>query len=99
MASDDDFFALRRFDRFHVRILLLLQDRVTQVEEELDQLDRRLSSPTAEDVDNGTVRDDKAERLEILDRGVERLAQYGKLGFNLIAERSGPEVCLPCTQR
>jgi len=78
MSSDDDVFALQRFNRFHVRMLLFLQDRVAQAEEKLDALDRELSLRTATDVHNGTVRGDKAERLKILNKGLEKLVQYGQ---------------------
>lgn len=39
MASADDFMVLRRFSRLNARVLLLMQDRIVQKEEELDRMD------------------------------------------------------------
>jgi hypothetical protein len=62
MSSDDDFLALRRFDRAHCRLLLMLQAQVAEIEEELDFMDERLSQRTAKDIDNGSVKHDCPER-------------------------------------
>jgi hypothetical protein len=79
VSSDDDFFALRRFDRAHCRLLLTLQDQVAEIESELDLVDARLSHRDAEDVDNGTVRRDTPERKEILARLHRKISEYGLL--------------------
>ncbi|RYP67158.1 hypothetical protein DL771_007386 [Monosporascus sp. 5C6A] len=69
VSSDDDFIALRRFDRLHSRVLLTLQDHVVQLEESLDILDHSLSGKRTEDIDNGTVRHDQSQsRRELLKR-------------------------------
>ncbi|KAK7932555.1 hypothetical protein PG985_003267 [Apiospora marii] len=44
MASDSDFFAVRRFDRLHSRAILNLQDQLVEIEENLDELDAIYSS-------------------------------------------------------
>ena len=77
MSSDDDFLALRRFDRIHCRLLLRLQDQVNELEERLDLLDNRLSERSADDIDNGSVRKDTKERNELLNQLCIRLGQYG----------------------
>jgi len=45
MASDQDFFAVRRFDRLHTRAILTLQARLESCEERLDRLDQIYASP------------------------------------------------------
>ncbi|KAK7932267.1 hypothetical protein PG985_002979 [Apiospora marii] len=45
MASDQDFFAVRRFDRLHTRAILTLQARLEECEEKLDKLDHKYASP------------------------------------------------------
>ncbi|KAK8106827.1 uncharacterized protein PG998_008840 [Apiospora kogelbergensis] len=44
VASDSDFFAVRRFDRLHSRAILTLQDHLVEIEEKLDELDTKYSS-------------------------------------------------------
>ncbi|RYO83118.1 hypothetical protein DL762_006286 [Monosporascus cannonballus] len=85
VSSDDDFIALRRFDRLHSRVLLTLQDHVAQLEENLDSLDNSLSGKRAEDIDNGTVRHDQSEsRRELLKRIVIALKEYAKSPKSLL---------------
>ncbi|KAK8131107.1 hypothetical protein PG984_007545 [Apiospora sp. TS-2023a] len=45
MASDQDFFAVRRFDRLHTRAILTLQARLEEFEEKLDGMDHEYASP------------------------------------------------------
>lgn len=78
VSSDDDFFALRRFDRTHCRALLALQDEIHILEERLDALDHSLSTREPVCSNNGTFRNDPCpERKEILDELVSRLGIYG----------------------
>lgn len=44
MASDNDMFAVRRFDRLHVRAILTAQDKLADLEAKLDQLDAHYAS-------------------------------------------------------
>ncbi|KAI1452546.1 hypothetical protein F4805DRAFT_447137 [Annulohypoxylon moriforme] len=46
VATDRDFFAVRRFGRLHTRALLTLQDQTVELEERLDEMDERLSLKT-----------------------------------------------------
>jgi len=39
MASSDDFMLFRRFGQLNARVLLLLQDRIVQMEEKLSKID------------------------------------------------------------
>jgi hypothetical protein len=43
MASDSDFFAVRRFDRLHTRAILTLQAQLVDIEERLDKMDEKFS--------------------------------------------------------
>lgn len=79
MSSDDDFLALRRFDRVHCRLLLSLQDQVSELESALDLVDARLSKRSSPDIDNGSVRNDTKERKELLERLHRKLSEYGWL--------------------
>ena len=78
IASDDDFFAVRRFDRLHCRTLLRLQDEVVRLEEALELIDAEFSDKGAKDVDNGTFRRDQKKRKELLEAIPGKLEQYGK---------------------
>ena len=77
VSSDDDFFALRRFDRLHSRVMLAQQARISALEEELDLLDAKLSMGTADDVDNGSIRNDDPERIALLSAISDSLEKYG----------------------
>ncbi|KAK4447108.1 hypothetical protein QBC34DRAFT_427655 [Podospora aff. communis PSN243] len=79
MAADDDFLALRRFDKAHCRLLLMLQAQVAEIEEELDLLNESLSQRQAKDVDNGSVRHDTPERKEVLGRLHRKIREYDEL--------------------
>ncbi|OTA63160.1 hypothetical protein K449DRAFT_37642 [Hypoxylon sp. EC38] len=46
VAADPDFFAVRRFGRLHTRAILTLQGHLTQLEERLDEMDKRFSLKT-----------------------------------------------------
>ncbi|KAL4788757.1 hypothetical protein BDV19DRAFT_383649 [Aspergillus venezuelensis] len=58
LASDSDFCNFRRFERLNTRVILALQDEISQIEESLDEIDRCHSSPDAPDVNNGSFRQD-----------------------------------------
>jgi hypothetical protein len=77
VGSHDDYFVLRRFDRLHSRGLLVLQDRLSKIEEDLDILDNSLSDRGAKDVDNGTIRNDTPERKQLLEEMLLALERYG----------------------
>ncbi|KAK2609210.1 hypothetical protein QQS21_002292 [Conoideocrella luteorostrata] len=55
VASDQDFFALRRFDRLHTRVLLALQAQLRSLETQLDDLDARCASSRTKLSDDGLV--------------------------------------------
>lgn len=78
IASENDFFVLRRFSAVSVRVALRLQDQVTVLEEKLQRLDWESSRREAEDVHNGSLRDDSEERLQVLDELRQTLMRYNK---------------------
>lgn len=114
LASDPEFFAVRRFDKLHTLSLLSLQDELASYEEKLDNMNARFSSQnvmlvgrcpsvivevppggfTPEEeasnqerygvnavprhINNGTFRDEVAERKELTEKMTSRLMVYGK---------------------
>ena len=78
VASDTDFFVVRRFDKLHARILLRLQDQVSALEEQLETLDTKYSAKAAGDINNGSFRDDRPDRTRILRRIRKKLRIYGR---------------------
>ncbi|KAG7150861.1 hypothetical protein HYQ46_000175 [Verticillium longisporum] len=115
LASDPEFFAVRRFDKLHTLSLLSLQDELASYEEKLDNMNARFSSQnvmlvgrcpsvivevppggfTPEEeasnqkrygvnavpkhINNGTFRDEVAERKELTEKMTSRLMVYDKL--------------------
>ncbi|CZR67627.1 uncharacterized protein PAC_17526 [Phialocephala subalpina] len=67
IASENDFFMLRRFASVSARIALSLQDQVVVLEERLNELDWKYSRKEEEDINNGSFRDDDDERSEVLE--------------------------------
>lgn len=65
-SSDDDFLILRRFSSLNVRVALLLQDQISVLEEQLNELDRQHSRRDAVDVNNGSIRNEPIEERERL---------------------------------
>ncbi|KAF5512361.1 hypothetical protein CGCA056_v011632 [Colletotrichum aenigma] len=78
-ANSDEFFAVRRFDELHCRLLLALQDRLSNLEEELDTMDERLRHRGHADIDNGSFRKDQPERTELLEKIGAALHNYDTL--------------------
>lgn len=76
IASDNDFFVLRRFDILNARLALLLQDEISELENELGVLDKKYSDMDAEDVNNGTFREDVEERSELMGILKKKLKRY-----------------------
>ena len=73
-ASDDDFFVVRRFGELSARVLLRLQDRIVEIEEELQRMDEWCRT---NDADNGTFRGDPIDgRKLLMDEVTSRLEQY-----------------------
>ncbi len=74
MASDDDFFMIRKFEGLGARVVLLMQNRIVQLEHELREEDNQCA---LERGNNGTFDTDRRKRrMEIMDELAERLERY-----------------------
>ena len=77
MASDNDFFVIRRFEASNARVLLMMQDRIAYLEEEIRKKDDICETNSWS---NGTLRydvlDDRRKVLEELASRLERYSQY-----------------------
>lgn len=69
---------MRRFDEWTIRVGLALQDNITQLEGSLKGMNEKYSVIQAQDVHNGTFRDDAEERTLLLDEISARLCEYRK---------------------
>ena len=78
IASENDFYIVRRFASLNTRIALALQDQVSVLEEELEALDARYSTRDAEDLHNGSFRDDQEDRAALVERIAENLMKYSE---------------------
>ena len=78
VASENDFFMLRRFGAVSTRVALMLQDQVVVLEDELRELDRKYSGREAVGVNNGTFRDDEKDRLNVLEKLRLKLVEYSR---------------------
>lgn len=78
IASDSDFYILRRFDALGIRAALALQDELSVLEETLNKLDKGYSRTEAVDVHNGTFRDDLDDRMLVLTTISEKLYKYSE---------------------
>ncbi len=77
MASDDDFFVIRKFGRASARATLFMQDQITQLEEELEYEDHLCRQAPKEDADCGTFRlDHWPRRKQILADLASSLERY-----------------------
>ena len=62
VASDNDFFVLRRFGALSARVLLRLQDQLSQLEEQLGSLEDHLHSKEGPNVHNGSFRQETQDQ-------------------------------------
>ena len=77
MASDDDFFVIRKFGEVAARVLLRMQDRIVQLEADLREQDRISQN---HGLHNGTFRKEKnLLRDKIMDELTWRLSEYRML--------------------
>ncbi|OJJ64577.1 hypothetical protein ASPSYDRAFT_84579 [Aspergillus sydowii CBS 593.65] len=78
LASDHSLPIVRRFDRLTLRVMLRLQDEITEIEEQLDAIDKsQMSRDVPEDINNGTFRADPVpERTRLLQNAHEKLERY-----------------------
>lgn len=74
LAAHESFHLLRRFSNARMRLLLLGQDRVTQLEQRLDEIDKSETSPIFL---ASSRRDRNEERRKVLDELKIALESYG----------------------
>lgn len=79
VASDNDFFILRRFGALTARVLLGLQDQLSQVEENLDALENQLRRRDVPDTHNGSFRQEgQQERKKLVSDAQGLLMKYSQ---------------------
>lgn len=76
LATENDFFIFRKFTSLNCRIALVLQDQLSVLEKDLDDLDCEHSKKSAGDINNGSFRDDCEDRSKVVDSIHTKLAQY-----------------------
>jgi hypothetical protein len=65
MASDDDFFVIRRFQSLNANVILYMQDRISQIEERLGQIhDNNANAPDDRKRKNSSFRWDLKHEAE-----------------------------------
>jgi hypothetical protein len=75
ISAHDSYFLCRRFDKLRARLLLQKQDKLSMLEEQLEQVDYEETSPLY----LGKSRCDRnAERISLLSEIDSHLADYGK---------------------
>ncbi|ERF68124.1 hypothetical protein EPUS_06935 [Endocarpon pusillum Z07020] len=93
VASDNDFFILRRFSALTARLLLILQDELVELETQLSVLESRLSEKLAPDVHNGSFRQETQKtRLDLIREIDKKLRAYNELIIQHSDLRSRPRV-------
>lgn len=75
MAAHDSFLVTRRFSQLRTRLLLLEQDRVAELEEKLNKIDR---DETRKFFLGSRRRDRNEERLSVIAELKEALKSYGR---------------------
>ncbi|KFY07881.1 hypothetical protein V492_06736 [Pseudogymnoascus sp. VKM F-4246] len=81
VASDQAWFITRRFSTLNARTILLLQSKIVNLENKLNDLDRLFSRPKEQmddedETHNGSFRLDGSPRAKLLDDLVTALSQY-----------------------
>ncbi|KAL8784969.1 MAG: hypothetical protein Q9213_003630 [Squamulea squamosa] len=89
MASDDDFFVIRRFEKLGARVALRMQNEIVQLEEALQAEDVKCFN---EEGDNGTFNgDSRIRRQEVMDELVWRLERYQRFVLDYSELKSRPD--------
>jgi len=95
VASDHDFFVLRRFGALSARVLLGLQDELSCLEGQLDVVESRLRQRDGPHVHNGTFRQDtQEERKQLVSHAYHLLSDYSECSFvefTSLSQLLGPE--------
>lgn len=83
LSSDNDSFVVRKFGTLHVRTILMLQDKIAELEDRLAVIDRDVQERQGDEYlcHNGSFRGDQQwhdERYEMMLNLARLLEQYGK---------------------
>lgn len=78
IASEDNFFLLRRFDVLNVRVALALQDEISQLEQELENIDNMTSEVNGPIFNNGSFRGDVEDRSQLVKQISKKLRHYSE---------------------
>ena len=91
IASDEDYLILRRFGCLHIRVLLMLQDELVELEGQLAEMDAALAAKDYIDIHNGSFREETSEdRLDLIHEIERRLRNYNELFLQHTQMRSRP---------
>ena len=79
VASDNDFFILRRFGALSAQVLLALQDELSCLERDLEVIEKRQREENAPDVHNGSFRQEtQHDRKKLLLDARPLLREYSR---------------------
>ncbi|TGJ88060.1 hypothetical protein E0Z10_g637 [Xylaria hypoxylon] len=78
ISTDPDLLIFRRFGTLNARVGLVLQDRISLLEQKLIDLDNEYSRRNADPINNGTLRDDIQDREALLNTISYHLDKYNK---------------------
>ena len=79
VASDNDFFILRRFGALSVQVILALQDELSCLERDLEVIEKRQREEDAPDVHNGSFREEtQDDRKKLLLDARTLLREYSR---------------------
>ncbi|KAL8811718.1 MAG: hypothetical protein Q9200_001581 [Gallowayella weberi] len=89
MASDSDFFVIRRFEKLGARVALFMQNKISQLEETVNAEDARCAF---EGGDNGTFNGDyNKQRQDALEELVWRLERYQRFVLDYLELKARPD--------
>ncbi|MCJ1249376.1 hypothetical protein MMC30_006599 [Trapelia coarctata] len=92
VGTSRSFFVTRQFRTLNVRVILAMQDQLTELEEDLNVLDNQLSCKDAEDIHNGSFRQESSrDRLGLIWSIQRKLKDYNEYlqSYTQIGTRSG----------
>ncbi|WYZ40171.1 hypothetical protein EsH8_IV_000512 [Colletotrichum jinshuiense] len=91
IASEDNFFLLRRFDVLNVRVALALQDEISQLEQELENIDNMTSEVNGPIFNNGSFRGDVEDRSQLVKQISKKLRHYNEFLIQQTALKKYPK--------
>ncbi|KAF9876167.1 hypothetical protein CkaCkLH20_06110 [Colletotrichum karsti] len=91
ISSEDDFYLLRRFDTLNIRATLALQDEISQLEQQLENLDQEMRRVNGSHYNNGTMRGDEADRSALLSEITRKLKNYNEFLIQQTVLRKYPK--------